>query len=110
MSDLLRFGDLQLFGKLNNHINWIIGIENKLRNASDQQNQMSDYLDDIASYHCPQYKLFYLTILGDKPSEYSITENKWLDNQQYLGLLSAWDIVRWLNGVKIPAKNIDIFV
>lgn len=110
LKDSGRFHDILIIGKLNNHINWVIGIENKLRNASDQQNQMSDYLDDIASYHCPQYKLFYLTILGDKPSEYSITENKWLDNQQYLGLLSAWDIIKWLNGVKIPAKNIDIFV
>lgn len=105
-----RFHDILIFGKLKNRINWIIGIENKLRDACDQKEQMSDYLDDISGYHCSQYKLFYLTRFGDKPSEYSISQSKWQDNERYLGLLSAGDIIKWLNDIVIPAKNIDVFV
>lgn len=59
------------------HRNWTIGIENKLRGAGDQKDQVDhylQYLDKLKSANA-QKCLIYLTTQGAEPSEYSLSED-----------------------------------
>lgn len=55
---------------------WIIGIENKVWGAPDQNDQVADYLRELSSLRPNNYVLLYLTPDGAWPSPQSITQEQ----------------------------------
>ncbi len=86
----------------------VLGIENKIRYAPDQENQVKDYLEHVRLEHLKangsagSYLLIYLTPDGYEPSAYSMgvandEKNTFLDEQrEHLGMLGCRDLAEWL--------------
>ncbi|MGL4561294.1 MAG: PD-(D/E)XK nuclease family protein [Brevinema sp.] len=79
--------------------NSIVCIENKIF-AGDQENQLSDYWEEISTRAGKKKKayLIYLSLDGHKPSEGSIDPNVWskLITKGSAFKLSYHDIEKWL--------------
>ena len=106
-----RRHDIFIEGFLNNKRRWIVSIENKLRFASDQEEQLKDYRDDLEGYREVEYCLIYLPVFKEPPSENSIEKGKW---EELIGakkaiLLSAKDLVDWLDNTLIIAPAVKQF-
>lgn len=105
-----RRHDIFIEGWLNNQRKWIISIENKLKNAMDQDNQLSDYHKDLQSYRVPFY-LIYLPPFKRFPPNESISKEEWqqLTDKHHAQVLDTKDIIRWLEQTPIIAPNIKLF-
>ncbi|WP_241010293.1 PD-(D/E)XK nuclease family protein [Aggregatibacter actinomycetemcomitans] len=103
--------DIFIEGFLNNKRCWIVSIENKLRFASDQEEQLKDYRDDLERYKEAEYCLIYLPVFKENPSEHSIPEGEWIDliSKKKAVLLSAKDLVDWLDNTLIVALAVKKF-
>ncbi|OOF40923.1 hypothetical protein BKK49_05580 [Rodentibacter rarus] len=106
-----RRHDIFIEGFLDNKRRWIVSIENKLRFASDQEEQLKDYRIDIERYKGADYCLIYLPVFKHNPSESSISESEWeeLINHQNAILLSAEDLIKWLDNTLIVAPAVRQF-
>lgn len=106
-----RRHDIFIEGFLENKRCWIISIENKLRFASDQNEQLKDYRDDLERYKDVEYCLIYLPVFKNEPSETSISEIDWksLVDEKKAVLLSAKDLINWLENTLIIAPAIKQF-
>ena len=107
-----RRHDIFIEGFLNNKHHWVVSIENKLRFASDQEEQLKDYRDDLEGYREVEYCLIYLPVFKEPPSENSIEKDKW---EELIGakkaiLLSAKDLVDWLENTLIIAPAVKQFI
>lgn len=105
-----RRHDIFIEGYLDQKRTWIISIENKLRGASDQPNQLGDYCDDLSKYNVP-YFLIYLPIYEQSPTSFSIDESVWqsLVEQGKAECLSARWLVDWLDQTVPLAPSIISF-
>jgi hypothetical protein len=106
-----RRHDIFIEGFLNHRRHWIVSIENKLRFATDQEEQLKDYRDDLEGYREVEYCLIYLPVFKESPSENSIEKDKW---EELIGakkaiLLSAKDLVDWLDNTLIIAPAVKQF-
>ena len=106
-----RRHDIFIEGFLNHRRHWIVSIENKLRFASDQEEQLKDYRDDLEGYREVEYCLIYLPVFKEPPSENSILKNEWenLISERKAILLSAKDLVDWLDKTLIIAPAVKQF-
>ncbi|WP_109080737.1 PD-(D/E)XK nuclease family protein [Aggregatibacter aphrophilus] len=106
-----RRHDIFIEGFLNNKRRWIVSIENKLRFASDQEEQLKDYRDDLEKYRETEYYLIYLPVFKEPPSGNSIRKNEWeaLISERKAILLSAKDLVDWLDNTLIIAPAVKQF-
>ena len=106
-----RRHDIFIEGFLNNTRRWIISIENKLRFASDQIEQLKDYRVDLESKNVAEYCLIYLPVFPNNPSENSISKDEWNDliSQKKAIVLSANDLVKWLDNTSIISPAINQF-
>ena len=106
-----RRHDIFIEGFLNNKRCWIVSIENKLRFASDQEEQLKDYRDDLEKYRETEYCLIYLPVFKEPPSNNSIQKNEWEDliNERKAILLSAKDLIDWLDKTLIIAPAVKQF-
>ena len=103
--------DIFIEGFLNHGHRWIISIENKLRFATDQDNQLEGYRDYLERYREVEYCLIYLPVFKEPPSKNSIEKDKW---EELIGankaiLLSAKDLVDWLDNTLIIAPAVKQF-
>ena len=107
-----RRHDIFIEGFLNNKRRWIVSIENKLRFASDQEEQLKDYRDDLEGYREVEYCLIYLPVFKEPPSENSIRKNEWEDliSAKKAILLSAKDLLDWLDNTLIIAPAVKQFI
>lgn len=106
--------DIFIEGFLNNELSWVISIENKLRDAGDQKDQVKEYLEDLAKQHYAkgqQYCLIYLPPYEREPSEHSIkTEDLQVRlKENRLKLLDAAGLITWLEDAPIFAPKIQQF-
>ncbi|MCW9733923.1 PD-(D/E)XK nuclease family protein [Avibacterium sp. 20-15] len=103
--------DIFIEGFLDNKRQWIISIENKLRYAADQNNQLEDYWENITSYNPNFCCLIYLSPFKKPPSEQSIDTDRWnkliQDNQAKV--IGVEDLIKWLEQTAIIAPNIRAF-
>ena len=106
-----RRHDIFIEGFLNNKRRWIVSIENKLRFATDQEEQLKDYRDDLEGYREVEYCLIYLPVFKEPPSENSIRKNEWeaLISAKKAILLSAKDLLDWLDNTLIIAPAVKQF-
>ncbi|WP_109077222.1 PD-(D/E)XK nuclease family protein [Aggregatibacter kilianii] len=106
-----RRHDIFIEGFLNNVRRWIVSIENKLRFASDQEEQLKDYRDDLEKYKEAEYCLIYLPVFKEPPSGNSIRKNEWEDliSKKKAILLSANDLIGWLDNTLIVAPAVKQF-
>lgn len=106
-----RRHDIFIEGFLNHRRHWIVSIENKLRFASDQEEQLKDYRDDLEGYREVEYCLIYLPVFKEPPSENSILKNEWEDliSTKKAILMSAKDLLDWLDNTLIIAPAIKQF-
>ena len=106
-----RRHDIFIEGFLNHRRHWIVSIENKLRFASDQEEQLKDYRDDLEGYREVEYCLIYLPVFKEPPSENSILKNEWEDliSAKKAILLSAKDLLDWLDNTLIIAPAVKQF-
>ncbi|MCW9718150.1 PD-(D/E)XK nuclease family protein [Avibacterium sp. 21-599] len=106
-----RRHDIFIEDFLHNKRQWIISIENKLRYAVDQNNQLEDYWKDINRYSPNFCCLIYLSPFKKPPSEQSIDTDRWnkliQDNQAKA--IGAEDLIKWLEQTPIVAPNIRAF-
>ena len=103
--------DIFIEGFLNHGHRWIISIENKLRFATDQDNQLEGYRDYLERYREVEYCLIYLPVFKEPPSENSILKNEWeaLISAKKAILLSAKDLLDWLDNTLIIAPAVKQF-
>ena len=103
--------DIFIEGFLNHRCRWIVSIENKLRFASDQDEQLKVYRDDLEGYREVEYCLIYLPVFKEPPSENSILKNEWeaLISAKKAILLSAKDLLDWLDNTLIIAPAVKQF-
>ncbi|STO54088.1 Uncharacterised protein [Canicola haemoglobinophilus] len=101
-----RRHDIFIEGWIKNERKWIISIENKLRWASDQNQQLKDYKEDLKRYSPCPFTLIYLTVFGNTPSEISISEESWTNLGNNAKLLSATNLIEWLDKTPIVAPRI----
>lgn len=106
-----RRHDIFIEGFLDNKLCWVVSIENKLRFASDQKNQLKDYRDDLERYPNIEYCLIYLPVFKNPPSETSILEREWSDliRNKKARLISAKDLMNWLDSTFIIAPAVKQF-
>ena len=105
-----RRHDIFIEGYLDQKRTWIISIENKLRGASDQPNQLGDYCDDLSKYNVP-YFLIYLPIYEQSPTSLSIEDKVWqsLVGENKAKCLSARWLIDWLDKTALFAPSIISF-
>lgn len=105
-----RRHDILIEGFINQKCVWILSIENKLRDASDQDNQISDYLKDLEKYTQP-HCLIYLPSFHREPSEQSISQTEFEKHiqQNTLKILDTDGLIDWLADAPIFAPKISQF-
>jgi len=104
-----------------------LGIENKIFYAVDQPSQMGRYLSDLASkHHKTDYRIIYLSPIGDEPSNNSLSD---ADRLTYSGhyICGAWvfdaenraknatnseSVLGWLSDCQneCHAENVRLFI
>lgn len=101
--------DIVLIGKLKGKQHWIISIENKLKYASDQPNQINDYLESLKKRYS-QYHLVYMPVWNVQPS--SISEDDWQKavDENKASIFSAQRMIEWLENCVIISSRIQQFV
>ena len=106
-----RRHDIWIEGRLGTQQQWIVSIENKLRGAPDQHNQVADYLADLHQ-HNPHYHLIYLAPTESDPSSFSIDQNTWAHSKQaqQASVISARQLALWLEHVPVVAPNVRQFI
>lgn len=80
-------------------------IENKIHAATDQENQISKYIDNEIKYQYEEKDIYvlYLTSEGGSPSEGSITLKRRKDfGERYQEISYRYQILEWLNHGVIP--------
>ncbi|MCF7522111.1 PD-(D/E)XK nuclease family protein [Neisseria sp. ZJ106] len=105
-----RRHDIFIEGYINQKLVWVISIENKLRDAVDQPNQLTDYLDDLKSKN-DLFFLIYLPKSNTAPDKSSISETEWqglIDRNQGKSL-SIQHLIEWLDRTPIVAPKIRQF-
>ncbi len=105
-----RRHDILIEGFINQKCVWVLSIENKLRDASDQNNQINDYLKDLEKYTQP-HCLIYLPSFYREPSEQSISQTEFEKHiqQNTLKILDADGLMDWLENATIFAPKISQF-
>lgn len=105
-----RRHDIFIEGWLNSERQWVVSIENKLKDAKDQGEQLSDYHKDLITYKVPFF-LIYLPPFKRQPTKESISEDEWkkLNDEHKATVLGTKDIIKWLNQTPILAPNINNF-
>lgn len=82
---------------------WTIGIENKLRGAADQNEQVFHYLDHLDHVAVGRQRcLVYLSIDGEPPTEHSIAKDHSdmrIANRQLLSI-GVSDVILWLQACR----------
>lgn len=108
-----RRHDIFIRGILNDKIQWVLSIENKLNWAKDQDKQIEDYLADLISYEVGNnYFILYLPVNYCNPSKDSIDEKEW-EHKVESGNAKVWDqniVIDWLNNVEITNREVKSFV
>lgn len=109
-----RRHDIFIEGFLGSKLSWTISIENKLRNAADQKDQVKEYLEDLAKQHYAkdqQYCLIYLPPHEREPSENSMKAEdiQIALKENRLKLLDAAGLITWLENAPIFAPKIQQF-
>lgn len=107
----MRRHDIFLQGFIGSNLVWVISIENKLRYANDQAEQVSDYLGDLQNYVVNDYCLIYLPPFARLPSAYSISSEQCQHekSQNRLKIIDTYDLVSWLEDAPIVAPKIRQF-
>ena len=107
-----RRHDIFLEAHIGNELVWVMSIENKLRGASDQLRQMQDYWADLANYETANRYMVYLPAQEAMPDPKSIENNDWqnLQANKQAKILSARDLVRWLDQTPIVAPATQNFI
>lgn len=105
-----RRHDIFIQGKLKGKLQWVFSIENKLNWASEQKDQLQDYLSDLKGYDVGNnYFLMFLPVESYEPT--SIRPKEWQEETKR-GNAIVWDanlIVEWLDDVIILAPEIQSF-
>lgn len=114
LSHSARRHDIVIKGLRDNQAAWVISIENKLRGAGDQNNQIEDYINDLKTLHPENYLLLYLKPYLERPSVKSISSELW-DEYELTNRAKSIDgelIHNWLaSSVKeVRAKNVQLFI
>lgn len=108
-----RRHDIFIRGILNDKIQWVLSIENKLNWAKDQDKQIEDYLADLISYEVGNnYFILYLPVNYCNPSKDSIDEKEW-EHKVESGNAKVWDqniVIDWLNNVEITNREVKSFI
>lgn len=106
-----RRHDIFIEGFIGNQRIWILSIENKLRNAADQEKQIIDYMNDL-KFQVKKYCLIYVPPFERTPSNSAITEDELKNalNNQEIKLWDANGLINWLEEVPIFAPKIRHFV
>ena len=112
LQDSMRRHDIWLSGSLKGKRKWVVSIENKLRGAGDQNEQIADYWQDLQCYASAENcHIVYLPVWGDNPSQESVSEEEWqnLLNNRQASVLSAGQIIEWLADTPIVAPALKEF-
>ena len=112
LQDSMRRHDIWLSGSLKGKRKWVVSIENKLRGAGDQNEQIADYWQDLQCYASAENcHIVYLPVWGDNPSQESVSEEEWQDllNNRQASVLSAGQIIEWLADTPIVAPALKEF-
>ncbi|MFV2029423.1 PD-(D/E)XK nuclease family protein [Neisseria sp. S1] len=107
-----RRHDIFIEGFIGSKSVWALSIENKLRDAADQPQQIQDYIEDLKSKSKDQYCLVYLPSLERIPSEHSISKENFglVSTNGHLKVLDAGGLIDWLQEAPIIAPKIRQFV
>lgn len=107
-----RRHDIFLEAYIGNELVWVMSLENKLRGASDQLQQMKDYWADLVTYKTDKRYMIYLPAQDAMPSHESIKKEDWLALQanKQAKILSARDLVKWLDQTPIVAPAMQNFI
>ena len=107
-----RRHDIFLEAYIGNKLVWVMSVENKLRGAHDQLRQMKDYWADLANYKTDNRYMIYLPAQEAMPSHESIEKDDWqaLQAKDYAKILSARDLVKWLDQTPIVAPTMQNFI
>jgi PD-(D/E)XK nuclease superfamily len=92
---------------------FVIGIENKIWNAGDQDKQIEDYSTFFENRAPDKYVLFYLTPDGRDPSEKSIPKEKLLKKKDAIQSISfKEDIIELFDQFELVCKadNVRAFI
>ena len=112
LQDSMRRHDIWFSGSLKGKRKWVVSIENKLRGAVDQNEQITDYWRDLQRYVSTENcHIVYLPVWGDNPSQESVSEKEWQDllNNRQASILSAGQIIEWLADTPIVAPALKEF-
>lgn len=107
-----RRHDIFLEAWIGNELVWVMSIENKLRGASDQANQINDYWEDLGCYPTKNQHIVYLPVQIEQPSRESIKKSNWqnLQSNKQASIFSARDVVKWLEQTPIVAPSVQSFI
>ncbi|MDH2998921.1 hypothetical protein A1D22_03475 [Pasteurellaceae bacterium LFhippo2] len=110
-----RYHDIfiQIFDKNSPNPKLVISIESKLRGASDQERQVSHYIEDMQRYNKTDYLMIYLVPKGNEPpTEKSILRTEWENEKkkETAKVISADDLIEWLEKSKAEPKHLEIFI
>lgn len=105
-----RRHDIFIQGVKNNATSWVISIENKLRGACDQPEQLTDYYKDLERYHQENLFVLYLPSYKRVPSENSIMNwDKKVSNQKGK-VWTPQELSDWLSNLEITSDRIKMLV
>ena len=95
--------------------NYVIIIENKIRGAHDQTNQLSKYVDSQKSEKISLEEIFvvYLTLAGGDPAKHSLPEKERVKlGDRFIKITYQDEILRWLEEDVLPGCLLkeDVFI
>lgn len=105
-----RRHDIFIQGTKNGTTTWVISIENKLRGASDQYEQLKDYYEDLKHYHAENYFILYLPNYECEPSKSSIQNWNEMVEQKKGKVWTPVDLIDWLDDVPIQSKKLNLWI
>ncbi|AWG96481.1 hypothetical protein DRF63_06505 [Actinobacillus pleuropneumoniae] len=105
-----RRHDIFVQGTKNGVITWVISIENKLRGAVDQYEQLKDYYEDLKYYHTENYFVLYLPNYKCEPSKSSIQNWNEMVEQKKGQVWTPLDLIDWLDDVPIQSEKLNIWI
>lgn len=106
--------DIFIIGLKSNEVSWAISIENKLRGAADQPNQLKDYYLDLERYHPENHFVLYLPSYERLPSKESIPN--WDEKTSGIGrpikgkVWTPKDLSDWLSNLEISSDKTKFLV
>ena len=108
-----RRHDIVIEGFMDKKTAWILSIENKLRDAADQKNQIKDYMQDLQGRNKEKHCLIYLPSSEERmPSEESVDKDSLDDymTKNNLKVIDAEWLIDWLEKTPIVAPIMSQFV